>query len=264
MHFDELIKKTQDKTKTNNLIIPQDWSQGRAAFGGLLAAMIYTAMRCKVRNEGFLRFISTSFVNPIVMDESFSIEVSFLSKGRTVTQMEGRAIQKDKTAAIVLAGFGIERESSIIINDAKSPILPPPEKGIILPYLPDITPDFTKNFDYRWGIGNIPFTGSKNSDVGGWMRFSEAPAQFTDAHLIALIDIWPVGTLSMLKKHAPASTLSWNIELIHLYSALPDEWLLYKSTVKHAKDGYANAKASIWNRAGKLIAISSQIVIVYD
>ncbi len=265
MHFDELITKAQDRKNTDPFIIPKEWSQGRAAFGGLLTAMIYTTMRCQVRNERLLRSITTSFVNPMIMDETFGIEVILLNEGRTVTHLEGRAVQGDKTVVIVLASFGIQRESDLSIDAADAPILPPPEKGIVLPDMPDlIVPEFIKHFDFRWATDDLPFTGSQNSQVAGWVRFSEGPAQFTDAHLIALIDAWPVGMLLMLNKPAPSSTLSWHVELIHPYSVTPDEWLLYKATIQHAEAGYAYEKASIWNASGKLMALSSQTVIVYD
>lgn len=265
MHFDELITEARDRRNSNSFIIPKEWSQGRTAFGGLVAAMICTTMQCKVSNERLLRSITTSFVSPIAMDETFGIEVILLSEGRTVTHMEGRAVQGGKTVAIVLASFGIPRDSDLSIDAADAPVLPPPEKGIVSPNVPNvIIPDFIKHFDFRWATDDLPFTGSQNSQVVGWVRFSEEPAQFTDAHLIALIDAWPVGMLLMLDKPAPSSTLSWNVKLIHPYSVAPDEWLLYKAKIQHAEGGYAYEKASIWNGSGKLMALSSQIVIVYD
>ncbi|MCP4631399.1 MAG: thioesterase family protein, partial [candidate division Zixibacteria bacterium] len=246
MHFDELINKARDSVSNNSFIIPKEWSQGRTAFGGLLAAMICTTMQSMVNNERLLRSIKTTFANPITMDTPFGIEVVLLREGRTVTHMEGRAVQSDKTVVIVLASFGIPRDSDLSIDAVDAPVLPPPEKGIVLPEMPNvIIPDFIKHFDFRWVTDDLPFTGSQNSQVVGWIRFSEEPAQFTDSHLIALIDAWPVGMILMLDKPAPSSTLSWNIELIHPHSVAPDEWLLYKAEIQHAEAGYAYEKASI-------------------
>ncbi len=264
MHFDELIASVGDKKSTDSMIIPGEWFQGRTAFGGLLTAMIFTAMQAKVHNERLLRSITTSFVNPIAMDEAFAIEVSLLGEGRTVTHMEGKAVQGDKTVVIVLACFGIPRDSNIC-KDTAAPVSPPPEKGLILPdSLTEKAPDFIKHFDFRWVFGDIPFTGSQNSQVGGWVRFGKDPVSFTDAHLIALIDAWPVGILLMLDKPAPSSTLSWKVDLTHPYSVAPDEWLFFMADIQHAEAGYACEKASIWNGSGELLALSSQTVIVYD
>ena len=49
-------------------------------------------------------------------------------------------------------------------------------------------------------------------------------------------------------------------------TALPiagDEWLLYKATIEHARDGYGHCAAMVWNAAGELVAISRQTVTVF-
>jgi acyl-CoA thioesterase len=179
--------------------------------------------------------------------------------------MEGRAIQGNKTIAIVLTGFGMPRESSIKINKPEAPVVPLPENGILFPHIPNVTPLCLQNFDLSLVIGDAPFTGSKNSHIGGWMRFKDGEFdEFTDTHLIALIDAWPVGVLPMLKAPAPMSTLSWNVQLIHPYEVAKDEWLLYNGAVHYTQAGYANAEAFVWNEAGHLIAISNQVVTIYE
>jgi hypothetical protein len=47
------------------------------------------------------------------------------------------------------------------------------------------------------------------------MRFKQQPENFSDAHLVALIDIWPPTVLQMSRWPAMASTMSWNLEFIH-------------------------------------------------
>ncbi len=264
MHFNNLLNGVANRSASGPLTIPQNWSQGRTAFGGILTAMIVKAIGSEVDDKRLLRFITTSFVNPVTVGESFVIEVNKLQEGRTVTQMEGRAIQGDKTIAIVLAGFGAPRESSIKINNAEAPVVPSPENGTALSYIPNVSPRFLQNFDLSLVLGDLPFTGSKNSQIGGWMRFKGGLDEFTDAHLIALIDAWPVGVLPMLKAPAPMSTLSWNVQLIHPYEVAPDEWLLYQAMVHHTRAGYANAKATVWNTEGSLVAFSSQVVTIYE
>jgi hypothetical protein len=47
------------------------------------------------------------------------------------------------------------------------------------------------------------------------MRFKNQPSHFSDAHLVALIDIWPPTVLKMLRWPAMASNMSWNL-FIHI------------------------------------------------
>ncbi len=264
MHFNTLLDGVDNRSNSGPLSIPQNWSQGRTAFGGLLTAMIVRAMSAEVDDKRLLRFITISFVNPVTPGDGFIIDVNKLQEGRTVTQMEGRAVQGDKTIAVVQSGFGLPRESSIHIDSAEAPVVPPPEDGTGLMYIPGISPQFLQNFDLRQVLGDLPFTGSKNSRVGGWMRFKGGLDLFTDAHLIALIDVWPVGVLPMLRAPAPMSTLSWNVQLTHPYDVAPDEWLFYQATVRHTRAGYAASEASVWNEAGSLVAFSNHVVTVYD
>lgn len=97
------------------------------------------------------------------------------------------------------------------------------------------------------------------------MRFSEAPAEVTDAHLIALIDAWPPTILQMLRWPAPASTMSWNLEFIHPHGPVAgDDWFAYQADTRQAADGYCHSEANIWDTRGELIAISRQIIAVFD
>lgn len=264
MHFNTLLDNVDDRLNSGPVSIPQNWSQGRTAFGGVLTAMIVKAIQSEVDDTRLLRFITTSFLNPVTSGDGFVIEVNKLQEGRNVTQIEGRAIQGGKTIAVVLAGFGVPRESSINIESTKAPSVASPENGTAITYIPNISPMFLQNLELSQVLGDPPFTGSNNSQIGGWMRFKGGLDEFTDAHLIALIDAWPVGVLPMLSAPAPMSTLNWNVQLIHPYDVAPDEWLLYRANVHHTRAGYANAKASVWNQAGNLIAFSSQVVTSYD
>jgi acyl-CoA thioesterase len=264
MRFNTLLDRVDHRQKISSLTIPQNWSQGRTIFGGILTAMIVRAIKSEVEDMRLLRFICTSFVNPMKPDENFVIEVNKLQEGQTITQIEGRAIQDGKIIAVVLTGFGVLRESSIEISNIEPPEVQPPEHGIMIPYIPDISPQFLQNLDLSLVIGDVPFAGSEKSDIGGWMRYKSCGDEFTDAHLIALIDAWPVGVLSMLKAPAPMSTLNWNVQFVQPYEVAPNEWLLYKAVVQHTRAGYANSKAFVWNKSGRLIAISNQVVTIYE
>ncbi len=96
------------------------------------------------------------------------------------------------------------------------------------------------------------------------MRFKEQPSHFYDAHLIALIDIWPPTVLQLLHQPAMASTMSWNLEFIHPHQKISGhDWFAYQAQTRHAADGYVHTEANIWDKHGTLVAICRQVVAVF-
>ena len=96
------------------------------------------------------------------------------------------------------------------------------------------------------------------------MQFREAPQAITDAHIVALVDAWPPAVLPHLKSPAPASSLSWALDIMHPRPPIrPDDWLLYRATIDQAGAGYGHTQAGIWTSQGELVATSRQTVTVF-
>jgi acyl-CoA thioesterase len=45
---------------------------------------------------------------------------------------------------------------------------------------------------------------------------------------------------------------------------LTDDWLYYDAEIKQAHHGYAHTEAKIYNAEGVLLALSRQLIAVYD
>jgi acyl-CoA thioesterase II len=269
MHIDELIDLTRQYINTEEnrpmLSISKDWTQGRTAFGGISAAMIYTAIKEKVTEDRVLRSYTVNFVGPLNPDQPFDIEVEILRQGKNATQAIAKAIQDGKVAVLCQACFGVARESKIEVKNTDKHTMPFPQKANFLPQIPKVTPKFLRHLDLASIEGGLPFTGSKKSHIHGWMRFTKAPQKITDAHLIALIDAWPPTTLQMLRWPAPASTMCWNIDFIHPHVEVsPTDWFAYQAHTRQAAFGYGHTEANIWDSRGELVAISRQTVALFD
>ncbi|MEC8325825.1 MAG: thioesterase family protein [Pseudomonadota bacterium] len=113
MHFDQLLD--QVNSRLTQLTFPANWCQGRTAFGGISAAMLYTAMRTVINDERTLLSLSTNFVGPLIADAPFNIELSLLREGKSASQIEARIIQDEKIAVIALACFEIKRDSNVFV-----------------------------------------------------------------------------------------------------------------------------------------------------
>lgn len=267
MHFNDFIQHVRDNPATTTHRISADWGQGRAIFGGVIGAVLYTAMRREIGETRHLLSFTLSFVAPLEADVDFTTSTSILRAGKNAVQIESRILQNEQTVAVALASFGLLRDSSILVNAIAAPTAAAPETLQQLPYVPNVVPEFTRHLEYRWAFGALPFSGSTSREMGGWVRLPDesenSQSDLDLARLIMLIDAWPPATLPLLSKPAPASSMTWTVSFAQ---PLPEvsEWLLYRAEIDHAASGYGQIRSHIWNQAGELLALSSQTVAMFD
>lgn len=266
MGFSDLLEQLR-QSPTREVIASASWTQGRALFGGLVAGLLYQGMRLEVDAERLLRSFSISFVGPVASDVPLRVEVRVLREGRAVTQVQAHGIQGEEVMAVALASFGIGRESvlDVAANDV-APQVASPEECKEQPAREGGAAAFVRYFDWRWAIGGYPYSGTKQREMGGWIRFHDPQPEIQEAQLLGLIDAWPPAVLPMLTpaQMAPASTLTWTVDFIQPLPVIDsDDWILYRAVVDHVRDGYNQAHAHIWSQSGQLIAFSRQTVVVF-
>ncbi|NQD94800.1 thioesterase family protein, partial [Pseudomonas sp. CrR25] len=191
MTFSELLQAVRGNPQA--VVIPSVWGQGRASFGGLVAAMVYESMRAQVPKGRPVRSLAVTFVGPVEPGVPVSFQAEVLREGKAVSQVLGRAVQNGQVVTLVQGSFGATRESAIVVAAEPAPQIAPVEACQELPYIRNVTPEFTRYLAMRWGIGGMPFTNNPSRQMGGWVRLrDESAAQPVDeAHLLALVDAWP-------------------------------------------------------------------------
>jgi len=262
MTFDQLLLEWRTNQGVDT--VPSGWTQGRATFGGLVAAMLHEKMSAEVAQDSTLRSLTLSFVAPVGTGTVQS-SAEILRAGRSVTQVQGHLRQGDVIALAGLASFGRGRESSVLVEGPIAPEYATPEECKALPYIEGIVPEFTQRFEYRIARGQLPFSGTKEQQLGGWVRFKDGSEGVAGiGHLLALIDAWPPATLPMLKTPAPASSLTWTVEFMEpLPKQRAGDWWQYLAEVEQAEDGYAVIQARLWDTDGKLVSLSRQMVTIF-
>ncbi|MFG1495943.1 thioesterase family protein [Saccharospirillum sp. HFRX-1] len=264
MTLDQLLAAAAVCGTDGQIAVPDDWGQGRTVLGGLSAAMAFRVLRDQVAAERPLRSINISFVGPLATDQDFAFKTEVLRSGKYVTQAEARVIQDGQVCVVLLASFGDRRDSVTRAEASDEMPFVMPEKPTLFPYITGVTPQFFQHLDMTLLDGGFPFSGSKTSHHGGFMRFKDQPAAWTEAHLIALIDTWPPTLLQQLKKPAPASTLTWNLEFLHPHRPMSsDAWFGYRAVTRQAGEGYGHTDANVWDEHGELIAVSRQTITVF-
>lgn len=261
---------TARSTQVNRVTfrVTEDWQQGRTLFGGLLSALSVQAMRDVCGADWPLRALQTNFIGPVSL-EPFDVEVSLLRQGKNVRQVKATVLQTDaqgveQVCGILLGVFGTGRTSQIPSRRPTQPTVAlSAQASTTLPYMPGLTPNFTQHLDFRLAEGAFPFTGGGDWLTRFHLRLKESTG--VDPELIAVIlaDAGPTPTLSQAKNFAPASSVSWTLELRPVTNVDPEGmWRLDQDTIAY-DEGYANDRAQLWTPDGQLAAFGYQVVAVY-
>ena len=260
MDFETIIASVRAGTGQ----IPPGWGQGRAAFGGLVAAMAWEHLAQQLTDPGPVRSLAISFVAPGEVGEA-SFEHELLRQGKSATQALVKLVQNEQVRTMMLATFGRSRDSTIAVQSQPAPQAPAPEDCLPFPFLEGVTPDFTRHFEFRWCTDDMPMSGRGDGEIGGWVRLrGERQPEPSVAWLLALVDAWPPAVLPMFRKPAPISSLSWYLELINPPGRpAADGWWRYHAWTDVAADGYAHTRAGLWGEDGELVAISRQTVALF-
>ena len=168
MTFSQLLHAVRQNPQ--EMVIPSVWGQGRAGFGGLAVALVFEAMRAKVPAGRPLRSLAVTFVGPLVLDAPVSFEAEVLREGKAVSQVLGRALQDGQVVTLVQGSFGASRASAIDVPALPAPAMKPVAECQELPYIKNVTPEFTRYLAMRWGEGGMPFSNNQSRHMGGWVR----------------------------------------------------------------------------------------------
>ncbi|HNA98517.1 MAG TPA: thioesterase family protein [Marmoricola sp.] len=244
--------------------IDEGWGQGRATYGGLVAALGLARMEAAADlGEHRLRALSVNFVGPVKPGPA-QVEARVLRHGSSVTHTCCDVLQDGNVQASMLASFGSARESGLNILQAPEMSLKPITECTEFPVIPGLTPDFFQHFQLFQSSGEMPFSGG-SPDFSGWMRFREPISNFSDLHLVALIDAWPPSVMPAMTAPAPGSTLTWSIGLTPVERpADPESLWGYQVRTQQAAEGYAFSTAHIWTESGHLAAVSQQSMAVFS
>ena len=103
MHIDQLLALTSDVTAVSEQVwqmshpgLPDNWGQGRTAFGGITAGFLHHALSRVVDKDRSLRAYHTNFVGPVSFDSPFELIVEKLRAGRNMSQYLAKLQQDGK------------------------------------------------------------------------------------------------------------------------------------------------------------------------
>ena len=263
-----LLSRRQVQSSTVTFQVGEDWQQGRTLFGGLLSALAVQAMRDVCGSDWPLRALQTSFVGPVAAG-SFDVEVTLLRQGKNVRQVQAHIRQADDkgntpTAGVLLAVFGTGRESALPALTLTQELVPKTvDESVQLPFIPGLTPAFTQHIEFRLADGGFPFTGTDTWLSRTFVRLKASEGIDSELLSVILADAGPTPALAQLKGFAPASSVSWALELRPVPDAPVDAvWRMDKDALATG-EGYVNERTLLWTPDGRLAGLGYQVVAVY-
>jgi acyl-CoA thioesterase len=262
MLFSETLASLQPRDGGWRAAIGEDWSQGRATFGGMVAALCNEAMRRLVPADRALRGLDTTFVGPALAGE-VNIDAEILRVGKAVTIARAKLWSDGKIAATLTGIYGAARAAALSIAPTVAAGVPPaldfPERdGAAIG-----GPSFVRHFGYRWAEGAPPFAGSSLRTAKIYIRHKD-PAPLTESHVVALIDSIPSAILQLMNTPAPSSSLTWTVQLLrHDFSFAPEAWWRLDAEVNSAGSGYSCESCVLIDPTGAPAAVARQMVAVF-
>lgn len=241
---------------------PQSWTQGRTLFGGLQAALLVRAMRTYVEPGLPLRTLQTTFVGPVFAGR-LAIRCQVLRIGKSAVHVEGRIFEGDQVVCTALAVFGRARDSRLTIAPPR-PVVPlDPEHSKQIRWVAGASPEFTQYVEQRWASGAFPFCGGTEPRTQVYVRYRDE-ADVDESLIVAMADSIPSPAISVLTSTAPASSLSWTLELLSdRWPRSGSDWWLLDAEATAARDGYAFQTATLWSADGQAVALSRQSAVVF-
>jgi acyl-CoA thioesterase len=262
MLFSETLASIQPYDKGWRAVVGDDWSQGRATFGGMVTALGNEAMRCLVPPDRQLRELETVFVGPTLAGSVY-VEADVLRVGRAVTVARARVWSEERIAATVTGIYGAARSATLSIAPVIATGVHPVENLPLPEARANAGPAFLKHFDFRWAEGAWPFSGSTLRKSKTYVRHRDTGA-LTESHVAALVDCIPSVILQMMSTVVPSSSLTWTVQFIkHDFSFAPDAWWRIDAEVDAAEDGYSCESCVVLDPSGAPAAFSRQMVAVF-
>jgi acyl-CoA thioesterase len=242
--------------------VPETWTQGRTAYGGLTAALSVVAAQQAVGDDAPpLRSAHFAFTAPAV--DSLELSGTVLRQGRSVTSVSVQAVSQGKVAAQATVVLASPRPSGVVHDLLHAPGVPGPEDCPPFADADSPRPAFAENFDMRRAVGDGPLHPEGPPRYVAWVRHRDAADVDPVVALLALGDALPPAATAVFETWAPVSTITWDVHMCRDDLADASGWFLVDSTGDHAADGYSHQIMRVYDADRRVVMVASQTVAVF-
>lgn len=235
--------------------IPDNWLQGRTAYGGMSTALALHAAQVSDADLPPLRSAQVSFIGPLA--GAITIRAQRLRRGRNAA-----FIQADVESE---AGLGLRATfvfmgpvaSKVELRTGRAPDFPRPGPGDQT-FKGNSAVSFTRNFEF---LDRRDTTGP--AEWLRWVRLNEREGLDRMVELMAIADCLPPAALKLVGGPAPVSSMTWLLNILGPQPTTQDGWWLLRANADYASAGSSSQLMGIWNAAGEPIAEQMQSVAIF-
>ncbi|UTW55536.1 thioesterase family protein [Kordiimonas sp. SCSIO 12610] len=250
------------ENKAEKVLIPEGWSQGRAAYGGLVAAAASSSMISMLGDDAPpIRSFMGSFVAPASPGDCM-LDARLVRQGKNVSQLASNVIANDKVCFQSMALFGANRDTKSVVPNFS---FNPEPRDSVPPLVPNpMMPPFLSKFDCHWSGGGIPLSGSKDRRLGLWVRHRSDMSRYPVEKIISICDFPPPIMLSHYTKPVMVSSLSWSLEFLMPVQDIKSDWFYLDFNLDAAANGYSQQSGYVFTEDGQLCALSRQCMVYFE
>jgi acyl-CoA thioesterase len=199
--------------------------------------------------------------------EAVEVETAVERAGRSLSSVTARMLQGERLLAHAVAALSLPRPG-LALQHARMPEVipferaearPSPVGGAVLP--------FHRQFDLRWAIPEMPFSGAGRARSAAWIRLAEPRP--VDAPLLAtLADALPPAVFALARERGEIGPVPTIDLTLHFRSSLPppdtrpEDHLLASFETRMVSEGFLEEDGEIWTPGGVLLAQSRQLAIL--
>lgn len=252
----QLLEKCGAGGENNPVLLPQGWTQGRTAFGGLSTTMAYHAASHIEPDLPPLRSCQVAFTGPLFGE--LTARTDMLRRGRNTAFVQADLFGEKGLGLHCNFIFAASRETSITAFEMEKPEFPAIPNDADLHSGP--AQFFTSKMEF---VGKRIDTSIKTHRLTRWMRLKDREGLDPVAEILCMGDSLPPSIMGMLDKNAMVSSMNWQVNIVADNIMTENGWWLIDSRTHHADHGASSQYMSIWNSERKLIATGMQSVAYY-
>lgn len=247
--------------KTYTAELPENWTQGRTAFGGLTSALLLAAIKNDNPDLPPLRTLQVNFIGPAV--GKLDVTTKLLRQGKNNITYRAELDSELGAGTHGYFTYGVERDLNIDMDYPLKKDAQRPDE--IEPWiLGELAPKFLVNFDRRIVSGPGFFQQSDNPDMLLWARMKDDTCwQDGLLPLTVLADAPPAafGAMSHVKA---LSSMNWNINFLTDDFSTENGWWLFRAATRFIRKGYSSQLIQAWNSEGRRVMDSMQHLAIFQ
>lgn len=237
-------------------VIPDDWLQGRTAYGGLSSAIALHAAMQSEPDLPALRSAQVSFIGPLA--GPIVVKTEKLRRGRNAAFIQADVVSEAGLGLRATFVFMRGIDSEVDHQVTTLPAFRKPEPGDQT--FSGVGVAFTKNFEF---IDRREGDDLKPAEWLRWTRLKERDGLDPMIELIAMADCLPPAALRLLGRNVPMSSLTWILNILGPEPRSPDGWWLLRSNADYARAGSSSQVMGVWNADGEMVAEQMQSVALF-